>query len=107
MTEDEIVEWHHWLNGHEFEQVLVIGDGQGNLSCYSPWGRKESDMTEQLNWTEKSIFVEKLELTVLIRFHVGIYWLFMKLSTNEAIILVFPTVETYTLFKNSQYMETT
>ena len=44
--------WHHQLDGHEFEQTLGVGDGQGRLVCYSPWGRKESDMTEWLNWTE-------------------------------------------------------
>ena len=52
MTEDEMVEWHHWLDGHEFEQVLRVGDEKGSLVCCSPWGRKELDMTEQLNWTE-------------------------------------------------------
>ena len=51
MTEDEMVGWHHWFDGHEFEQVLGVGDGQGSLAYYSPWGRKELDMTEQLNWT--------------------------------------------------------
>ena len=49
MTEDEMVRWHHWLNGCEFEQALQDGKGQGSLACYSPWGGKESDMTEQLN----------------------------------------------------------
>ena len=49
MTEDEMVGWHHLLNGHEFEQALGVGDEQGGLACCSPWGRKESDMTEQLN----------------------------------------------------------
>ena len=52
MTEDEMVGWHHWLNGHEFEWTLGVGDGQGGLACYSPWGRKESDTTERLNRTE-------------------------------------------------------
>ena len=52
MTEDEMVGWNHWLDGHEFEQALGGGDGQGSLACYSPWGRKESDTTERLNWTE-------------------------------------------------------
>ena len=52
-TEDEMVGWHHWLDGHEFEQALVVGDGQGSLAWCSPWGHKESDMTEGLNWTEK------------------------------------------------------
>ena len=45
----EMVGWHHQLNGHEFEQALGVGDGQGSLACCSPWGRKESDMTERLN----------------------------------------------------------
>ena len=47
-----MVGWHHQLNGHEFEQTLGVGDGQGGLACCSPWGLKESDMTEQLSWTE-------------------------------------------------------
>ena len=52
MTEDEMVGWHHRLNGHEFEQAPGVGDGQGSLVCYSPWGCIESDLTELLNWTE-------------------------------------------------------
>ena len=51
MTEDKMIGWHHWLNGHEFEQFPGIGDGQGSLACCSPWGRKELDTTEWLNWT--------------------------------------------------------
>ena len=51
-TENEMVGWHHQLDGHEFESAAGIGDGQGSLMCCSPWGRKELDMTEQLNWTE-------------------------------------------------------
>ena len=49
---DEMVGWHHWLGGHESEQAPRAGDGQGSLACCSPWGRKESDTTEWLNWTE-------------------------------------------------------
>ena len=52
MTEDEMVGWHHWLNGHEFKQALGVCDGQGNLVCCSPWDCKESDVTEWLNWIE-------------------------------------------------------
>ena len=52
MTEDEMVGWHHWLNGHGFGWTPGVGDGQGGLACCSPWGRKESDTTERLNWTE-------------------------------------------------------
>ena len=49
MTEDEMVGWHHRLDGHEFEQALRVGEGQGSLECYSPSSRKELDMTERLN----------------------------------------------------------
>ena len=52
MTEDEMVGWHYWLDGHAFEQTPGAGDGQERLGCCSLWGREESDTTEQLNWTE-------------------------------------------------------
>ena len=51
-TEDEMVGWHHWLDGHEFERALRVGDRQGSLECCSPWDWKELDTTEWLNWTE-------------------------------------------------------
>ena len=50
--QDEMVGWHHWLNGHGFGWTLGVSNGQGGLACWSSWGRKESDTTEQLNWTE-------------------------------------------------------
>ena len=53
-TEDEMMEWHHWLDEHEFVQAPGVGDGQGGLVCCNPWDRKESDTTEWLNWTEQS-----------------------------------------------------
>ena len=49
MTDDQMFLWHHQLDGHEFEQAPGDGEGQGGLACCSPWGRKESDMTERLN----------------------------------------------------------
>ena len=49
VTEDEMVGWHHQINGREFEQTLGDSEGQGSLACCSPWGRKELDTTEQLN----------------------------------------------------------
>ena len=52
MTEDEMVRWHHWLDGHEFGWTPGVSDGQGGLVCCNSWGRKESDTTEWLNWTE-------------------------------------------------------
>ena len=57
MAEDEMVGWHHRLNGHEFEQALGVGDGQRGLACCSSWGHKESDMTEQLNWTKLNLSI--------------------------------------------------
>ena len=53
MTEDETAGWHHWLNGHEFEWAPGVGDGQGGLACCDSWGRKESDTTERLIWSEE------------------------------------------------------
>ena len=55
-TEDEMVGWHHWLDGHEFEQTPGDGEGQASLACYSPWESpcKESDTTEWLNWTDRN-----------------------------------------------------
>jgi len=51
-TEDEMAGWHHWLDGHESEWTPGVGDGQGGLACCNSWGRKESDMTERLIWSD-------------------------------------------------------
>ena len=60
MTEDEMVGWNHQLDGHEFEQALEVGDGQGSVVCYSPWGHKESGMTN--NNAKKLIFKIEVQL---------------------------------------------
>ena len=57
MAEDEMVGWHHQLNGHEFEQAPEDGEGQRSMGCGSPWGRKELDMTEQLNNTKPHFLI--------------------------------------------------
>ena len=56
-TEDEMVGWHHCLDGHEFEQALGVGDGQGSLACFSPWGlqRVRHDWVTELNWKAKAV----------------------------------------------------
>jgi len=54
-TEDEMAGWHQWLDGHEFEWIPGVGDGQGGLACCNSWGRKESDTTDWLNWTESDL----------------------------------------------------
>ena len=61
-TEDEMAGWHHRLDGPEFEWTPGDGDGQGGLACCDSWGRKESDMTERLNWTELNSFLIHLFL---------------------------------------------
>ena len=69
MTEDEMVGWHHQLNGHEFEKTPEDTEGQGRLQCCSPWGGKESNTTEQLNNNlrrstdslEKTLMLGKIE----------------------------------------------
>ena len=55
MTEDEMIGWHPWLNGHEFECAPGVGDEQGSLVCCWPWGGKESDVTELLNWLRTTL----------------------------------------------------
>ena len=55
MTEDEMAGCHQWLNGHKSEWTPGVGDGQGGLACCSSWGRKESDTTERLNWTDSCL----------------------------------------------------
>ena len=64
MTEGEMVGWHHWLNGHEFEQAPGDGEGQGRLACCSPWGHKEVDMTERLNNNYLYEFKSKVDLSL-------------------------------------------
>ena len=69
MTEDEMVGWHHWLNGHESEQAPGDGEGQGSLVCCSPFGQKESDTTEQLN----NVFQSVKTLPSLLSFLCSLY----------------------------------
>ena len=70
--EDEMVGWHHQLDVHEFEQTLGAGAGQGGLACYSPWGHKESDMTEWLNWIIRYlVFPEETYTLSSVSFHFG------------------------------------
>ena len=87
ITEDEMAGWHHRLNGHEFGWTLGVGDGQGGLVCCSSWGRKESDTTERLNWTEWSCVNRILR-----------WWLFVwcSLRPNLSALLYLLGVHLYT-----------
>ena len=60
MTEDEMVGWHHWCDVHEFEQALGVGNGQWSLVYCSPWGHKQLDRIERLNWTEVLIYLTQV-----------------------------------------------
>ena len=81
MTGDEVVGWHHWFNGHEFEQALGVGDGQGGLVCCSPCGRKQVDMTERLNWITIRLTNFKSFLSLFKKqFCAYIFWLFIQME---------------------------
>ena len=81
MTEDELVGWHHWLSGHEFEQALGFDDGQGSLPCYTPWGHKESDKTEQLTW------LTPLLKRLWFSFHISNTWCSLLWKYSECVFL--------------------
>ena len=80
MTEDEMVGWYHWLNGHEFEQAPVVGDGQRSLECCSPQDLRESDRTKQLNWTKKC--------NKSLHGDIRSPWLTKNLLSNECLMLL-------------------
>ena len=63
ITEDEMAGWHHRLDAHEFGWTPGVGDGEGGLACCDSWGRKESDTTEQLNWTELTFYLSRYLLS--------------------------------------------
>ena len=82
-TEDEMVRWHHRLNGQEPEQALGVGDGQGSLVCSSPWGCKESDTIERLNWTVLNLTVAN----ILQWFTANHYFIYLKLTQGYMSII--------------------
>ena len=98
-TEDEMVGWHHQLDGHGFGWTLAVGDGQGGLVCCGSWGHKESDMTERLNWTELSsyllfkvfFYVNHLSLfiesvTILLLFYVSVFLAMRQVEIFSSLI---------------------
>ena len=91
VTEDEMAGWHHQLDGREFEWTPRDGDGQGGLACCDSWGRKESDMTEQLSWTEVHRMPEEttmcLEMTMIKNKDTSI-WVLLHVNLNSVVILV-------------------
>ena len=76
-TEDEVVGWHHWLDGCESEQAPGVGDGQGNLACCSPWGLKELDTTKRLNWLSWALALEFLVLINNTIYYLYIYYTYL------------------------------
>ena len=85
-TEDEMFGWHHGFNGHGFEWTVGVGDG-GGLACSDSWGRKESDRTEWLNWTEHCR--NKFHMVILICWWIQCYSIFLRVFTSFFIILFF------------------
>ena len=73
-TEDEMVRWHHQHDGHKFEKTPGVGDGQGSLGCCTPWGRKESDMTERLNWIKSQVDGLDTQYIPIFVVHLPTFW---------------------------------
>jgi len=88
-TEDEMAGWHHWLDGREFGSTPGVGDGLGGLACCDSWGRKESDMTEQLNWTDHHTYqIPLLTCYALIFFsHLTFLWRIHSRAKHMAYLL--------------------
>ena len=70
-TEDKMIGWHHWFDEHGFEWTLGVGDGQRRLACCSSWGYKESEMTEEVNWTELSYKIKDKKKFIDALYHIG------------------------------------
>ena len=100
MTEDEMAGWHYGLNGRESEWTPGDGDGQGGLACCSSWGRKESDTTERLNWTELKIFIFYVSgkclifsLAALFLFSTSIWMSYFIISSLKLVLNLFPELQ--------------
>ena len=84
---DEVVGWHHQLDGHEFEQAPEVGNGQGSLPCCSPWGNKESDPTGQLNKNNNTTVTNLL-------LRVSHSFMFSPLFATQEVLLAVPNTQT-------------
>ena len=102
MTEDEMVGWHHQLNGHEFEQSLGVSDGQESLACCSQWYLKELDMTKRLNWTYGTschdlhflnVEFQASLFTLLFHLHQEALQFFFTLCHKGGIICIFGVID--------------
>ena len=89
MTEDEMVGWHHWLSGHEFEQTLGDGEGQGSLECCSPWCCKDSDMTELLNINNNNGHRPTTTIHLLCPNLLCVFHIFIKLTVVTSLVCYF------------------
>ena len=78
ITGDEMVVWHHWLNGHGFGWTWEVGDGQGGLACCGSWGRKELDTTERLNWTDRPFLYQKFSTASYNNINTAIYLIILN-----------------------------
>ena len=104
-TEDEMVGWHHWLHGHESEKTPGVGDGQGSLACYSPWGSKELDKTQWLTtnnkWTgyvcltqlTRNVFIHTNML--LINLVICIVWLYFHFTAFHELLFILILTNTH------------
>ena len=119
MTQHEMVGWYHWLNGHEFEQALGDGKGQGSLACCSPWGHNESDMTD--DWTTTTIdykythfwkFMVFVVVVVVNLYHIlshksKIWRTFIGLNGYRVVFIFFTKIEWKLKSMKTRNLETT
>ena len=91
MTEDEMGGWHYWLYGCEFVQAPGVGDEQGSLACCSPWGHKESDVPEQLNWTGQQKLTQHCESKVKVSNSLWPHGLNTRVGSRSFLQGIFPT----------------
>ena len=96
ITEDEMLGWHRWLDGHEFEQALGVGDAQGSLVHHSPWDHKESDTTKWLNWT--AVYIE-----IHISFWTSIFVFFFS-DTHLGMELLSHMIVLFLVFEPPSYL---
>ena len=98
MTEGEMAGWHHQLNGHESEWTPGVGDGQGGLECCDSWGRKESDTTERLIWSDLIVDLQCSKCTAK-----WFSFIYIYIYINTHTYILFQIIFLYRLFQNTEY----
>ena len=112
-TEDETVGWHHWLNGHELEQILGDSEGQGNLACFSPWDRTEPDTTEQQQYYLLTIQISQSFMLCPLFVFIGLHIVFscteqfqLHATNSGKILFIFILLQLFSSFPCYGFLDT-